>query len=263
MIHHAEKYEEYVRARNTYRPPPLPSLALVPETAYYAKKKFDKSHEAQNPLKGRTKWVTSFMARRTIRKDGRQKLKLSNLTCKKRNHMLELTKQEKKEAFFSRMPEARDLSVFLLREKDGGREGTTGSPESQPKKLKTTPKDGQSWLRTIPNFSVSVESSRNMDSRPHIEIEIYGSTFSALIDTGATVSMVGKSLAEHLRRNWNVPFKRPMKIRMADDSQTLLEEYCTFEGLICYRDTMHTFGGVLRRRLEEVSQLVKGKEFLP
>ncbi|KAG8294203.1 hypothetical protein J6590_108034, partial [Homalodisca vitripennis] len=42
----AEQYEEYLRARNTYRPRPLPSLALVPETAYYAKKKFVRSHEA-------------------------------------------------------------------------------------------------------------------------------------------------------------------------------------------------------------------------
>ncbi|KAG8303568.1 hypothetical protein J6590_007247 [Homalodisca vitripennis] len=44
-VHKAEQYEEYLRARNTYRPPPLPSLALVPETAYCAKKKIDKSHE--------------------------------------------------------------------------------------------------------------------------------------------------------------------------------------------------------------------------
>ncbi|KAG8263659.1 hypothetical protein J6590_027592 [Homalodisca vitripennis] len=80
-----------------------------------------------------------------------------------------------------------------------------------------------------------------MDSRPHIEIEIYGSIFYALIDTGATISMVGKRLAEHLRRNGNVPFKRPMKIRMADGSQTSLEEYYTFEGLVSYRDTTHTF----------------------
>ncbi|KAG8314508.1 hypothetical protein J6590_091511 [Homalodisca vitripennis] len=268
MIHHAEQYEEYVRARNTYRPPPVPSLALVPETAYYAKKKFDKSHEASifsengvtktKPAQGANEmgYIIHGEANYTQRRATETKIIKPNVQKEKR----ELNATFQTPVYTVRR--IRDDSICLNCQKrkkgatrysnsrlqlpDGKRtvdSDEKGSPESQPKKLKTTPKDWQSWLRTTANFSVSVQSSRNMDSRPHIEIEIYGSTFSALIDTGATVSMVGKRLAEHFRKNWNVPFKRPMQIRMADDSHTLLEEYYTFEGLICYRDTIHTFGG--------------------
>ncbi|KAG8268739.1 hypothetical protein J6590_019304 [Homalodisca vitripennis] len=221
MIHQAEQYEEYLRARNTYRPPPLPSLALVPETAYCAKKKFDKSHEAS-----------------AVSENGVTKTKPAQV-----ENEMSCTIHGEVNHTQRRTTETKIVKPNVQKDKHGKRSvdsAEKGSPESQPKKLRTTPEDWQSWLRTIANFSGSVQSSRNMDSRPHIEIEIYGSIFSALIDTGAPISMVGKRLAEHLRRNGNVPFKRPMKIRMADGSQTSLEEYYTFEGLISYRDTSHT-----------------------
>ncbi|KAG8249899.1 hypothetical protein J6590_009022 [Homalodisca vitripennis] len=205
MILRAEQYEEYFRVLNTYRPPPPPPLTLVPETAYHAKKKFDKSHESS-----------------TISESGVTKTKpiqgVNEMATKYSNYRLQLP--------------------------DGKRtvdSAEKGSPESLSKKLQTNPEDWQRWLRTIANFSGSVQSSRNMNNRPHIEIEIHDSIFSALVDIGETMSMVGKSLAEHLRRNGNVPFKRPMKIQMADGSQKLLEEYYTFEALICYRDTTHKF----------------------
>lgn len=42
MIQEAEYYESYVREKSLYRPPPNPSQALVPETAYYPKNRLSR-----------------------------------------------------------------------------------------------------------------------------------------------------------------------------------------------------------------------------
>ncbi|KAG8256068.1 hypothetical protein J6590_077348 [Homalodisca vitripennis] len=145
----------------------------------------------RNPLKGRTKWVAPFMARRTIHKDERQKPKLPNLMYNVRNVTL------------------RRLAELASHNSDF--------------------------------FWISAEQEKPGKQDTQRNRNLWCNTFSALIDTGATISMLGKRLAEHLRRNGNIPFKRPMKIRMADGPQTLLEEYYSFEGLICNIDTTHTF----------------------
>ncbi|KAG8312180.1 hypothetical protein J6590_028409 [Homalodisca vitripennis] len=239
-----DMWDSYVDFRRDFRntPPPLSSLALVPETAYHAKKKFDISHEActvnKNPVT-KTKPTQGVnergctihgeannTQRRTETKIVKPNVQKEKCELKvkfqtpvnnvRRMHVDSICWNCEKGGIFQEWRRPKTLRCFYCKRRDG--KLTVDSAESQPKKLKMTPEDWQGWLRTIANFSGSVQTG-------HIEIEIYGITFSALLDTGATMSMVGKRLAEHLRRNGNVPFKHPMKIRMADGSQTLLQEY--------------------------------------
>lgn len=44
IIKEAESYESYVREKNLFKSPPNPAQALVPETAYYYKSKFQKAY---------------------------------------------------------------------------------------------------------------------------------------------------------------------------------------------------------------------------
>lgn len=78
LTRRAEEYEAYLRDRSTFRPPPPPSLALVPETAYVSKRRMERAfdHAAVKPML--TEGVDACAKGETIATSG---LAVNNVDC--------------------------------------------------------------------------------------------------------------------------------------------------------------------------------------
>ena len=67
------------------------------------------------------------------------------------------------------------------------------------------------------------EDRLQLDSRPFVEVKLMGVVFLDLLDTGSVVNLVGRRVAEHLRRQGVEPCRQATPLRMADGSRSNTE----------------------------------------
>jgi len=97
----------------------------------------------------------------------------------------------------------------------------------------TASQDWQQWLQNINSYvSGCCDDQSRHDGRPYIPVEIYGEIFLGLLDTGATLCVIGEKVADHVRSNGIKGRPKHMNLRMANGTKVDVPYGYKIEGKI-------------------------------